>query len=102
MEAAMATSDANLPDEDLAKAAAQRAGQVKGAVADALSGLDQALMKSAQAAQLALQELAAKSREFSDSELKQAIHQMKKLESDLIAAAGRVAESLREDNKPKK
>ena len=73
--------------------AGQRAGQVKGAVADALSGLDQALMKSAQASQLALQELAAKSREFSDSELKQAIEQMKKLESDFMAAASKVAES---------
>ena len=58
---------------------------IQNAVADALSGLDQALMKSAQASQLALQELAAKSREFSDSELKQAIDQMKKLESDFIA-----------------
>jgi ABC-type transporter Mla subunit MlaD len=73
--------------------AEQRTSQVKGAVADALSGLDQALMKSAQASQLALQELAAKSREFSDSELKQAIDQMKKLESDFIAAANKVAET---------
>jgi hypothetical protein len=73
--------------------AGQRAGQVKGAVADALAGLDQALMKSAQASQLALQELAGKSREFSDSELKQAIDQMKKLESDFMAAASKAAES---------
>jgi ABC-type transporter Mla subunit MlaD len=140
MEAAMATSDAEMTGDELAKAAAesvksgdhirervrdltlrafqekrfdyegmkkvletmtagislgaaQRATQVKGAVADALSGLDQALMKSAQASQLALQELAAKSKEFSDSELKQAVDQMKKLESDLIAAASKVAET---------
>lgn len=73
--------------------AGQRAGHVKGAVAEALAGLDQALMKSAQASQLALQELATKSREFSDSELKQAIEQMKKLESDFVAAASKVAES---------
>jgi len=73
--------------------AEQRAGHVKGAVAEALTGLDQALMKSAQASQLALQELAAKSREFSDSELKQAIEQMKKLESDFVTAVSKVAES---------
>ena len=73
--------------------AEQRPGHVKGAVADALSGLDQALMKSAQASQLALQELAAKGKEFSDSELKQAIDQMKKLESDFLAAANKVAET---------
>jgi len=73
--------------------AGQRAGQVKGAVADALSGLDQALMKSAQASQLALQELATKSREFSDSELKRAIDQMKKLESDFMTAASKAAQT---------
>ncbi|HXF16649.1 MAG TPA: DUF6781 family protein [Burkholderiales bacterium] len=73
--------------------AGQRAGKLRGVVADALSGLDQALMKSAEASQLALQELAAKHREFSDSELKQAIDQMKRLESDFIGAAGKVAES---------
>src|SRR6185436_10139627 len=136
MEAAMATSNANLSGEDLAQAAAesvksgehirervrdltlrafqtrrfdyegmkevldamttgislgagQRAGKLRGVVADALSGLDQALMKSAEASQLALQELAAKHREFSDSELKQAIDQMKRLESDFIGAAGK-------------
>lgn len=73
--------------------AGQRAGQVKGAVADALSGLDQALMKSAQASQLALQELATKSRVFSDGELKRAIDQMKKLESDFMAAASKAAQT---------
>jgi hypothetical protein len=73
--------------------AEQRTGETRKVVADALSGLDQALMKSAQAAQLALQELASKSRGFSDGELKQAIDQMKRLESDFLAAVTKAAES---------
>jgi ABC-type transporter Mla subunit MlaD len=73
--------------------AEQRTGQAKAVVADALSGIDQALMKSAQAAQLALQELASKSREFSDGELKQVVDQMKRLESDFLAAVSKAAES---------
>lgn len=73
--------------------AQQRTGQAKEVVADALAGIDQALMKSAQAAQLALQELASRSREFSDGELKQAVEQMKRLESDFLAAVNKAAES---------
>lgn len=73
--------------------AEQCADHARQAVAEALSGLDQALMKSAQASQLALQELTAKSREFSDGDLKQAIDQMKKLDSDFLAAVNTMAES---------
>jgi hypothetical protein len=80
--------------------ASQRASDVREAVAEALGGLDQALMKSAQASQLALKELAAHGRELNGGELKQTFEQMKKLESDFLAAvnsasqaAGSVAKS---------
>jgi hypothetical protein len=70
-----------------------RTGDAKRAVADALSGLDQALMKSAEASRLALQELAARSRELNDGELKKALDQMKKLESDFIEAVSKASQT---------
>ena len=73
--------------------AEKRTSEAKHAVADALSGLDQALMKSAQASRLALQELATRGRELSDGELKQALEQMKRLEGDFIAAVNKASQS---------
>jgi hypothetical protein len=73
--------------------AGQRANHVREAVADALSGLDQALMKSAQASQLALKEMAGRGRELSDGELKRTFEQMKKLESDFLAAVNAASQA---------
>jgi uncharacterized protein YacL (UPF0231 family) len=63
------------------------------AVAEALSGLDQALMQSAEASRRALKELTGRDRALSDRELKRAVEQMKRLESDFVAMVNRVAES---------
>lgn len=77
----------------ISQGAAARAVHMKQAVAEALSGLDQALMQSAEASRLALVELTIQSRELSDVELKLAVEQMKRLESDFVAIVSRAAES---------
>ena len=72
---------------------------VSGAVArelfaDAVRKLDEALMKSANAAHNALQHLAARGKDFSDNDLKEALVSLRKLEQDYAAAASRVAEAM--------
>src|SRR5262249_22937252 len=70
-----------------------RASHMKQAVAEALSGLDLALMQSAEASGRAWVGLASRRRELSDLELKHAVEQMKRLESDFVAVVNRVAAS---------
>ncbi len=63
------------------------------AFAAAISGLDQALQSSAQAAHEALQALAARGKDFSDNDLKNAFAALQKLQEDYVAAANHVAEA---------
>ncbi len=77
----------------ISQGAQAHSNHMKQAVAEALSGLDQALMQSAEASRCALRELVRRDRELSDRELKLAVEQMKKLDSDFVAVVNRVAES---------
>ena len=61
---------------------------------DAVRKLDEALVKSASAAHDALQHLAARGKDFSDNDLKEALVSLRKLEQDYAAAASRVAEAM--------
>ena len=70
------------------------------AMSEALAGLDKALRTSAEAGQLALKELASTGREFSDSELKQALANLRKLEDDFFATVGQVADAANERVRP--
>jgi hypothetical protein len=62
--------------------------------ADAVRGLDEALVKSANAAHGALQQLASRGKDFTDNDLKEALVSLRKLETDYVTAAGRVAEAM--------
>jgi hypothetical protein len=62
------------------------------ALADAFSGLDQAITKSAEAGHAALRQLAASGQDFSDHEFKQALANLRKIEDDLLATVGLVAD----------
>src|SRR5258705_12404307 len=62
--------------------------------ADAVKGLDEALVKSASATHGALQQLASRGKEFTDNDLKEALVSLRKLEEDYMAAANRVAEAM--------
>jgi hypothetical protein len=62
--------------------------------ADAVRGLDEALVKSASATHGALQQLASRGKDFTDNDLKDALVSLRKLEEDYMAAANRVAEAM--------
>jgi len=62
--------------------------------ADAVRGLDEALVKSASATHDALQQLASRGKDFTDNDLKEALVSLRKLEEDYMAAANRLAEAM--------
>lgn len=67
--------------------------QAREAFVAAISGLDQALQGSAQAAHEALQTLATRGKDFSDNDLKNAFAALQKLQEDYVAAANHIADA---------
>ncbi len=78
--------------EGIRRGAEQRPHGVRQALSDALTGLDDAMMKTAEAASLALRELTAQGKEFSDHELKQVLDNVKKMEEDFLQTARHAAD----------
>jgi hypothetical protein len=73
---------------------AERRGQdVRQALSEAFAGMDQAMSKAAQASSLALKELAARGRDFSDNELKQGLDRMRQMEGDFLDSVRQVSRS---------
>ncbi|TCV90357.1 DUF6781 family protein [Sulfurirhabdus autotrophica] len=70
----------------------KRSGEIKSALSEAIAGLDEALMKSAQATHLALRQLTSQSKDFTDHELKDALDNLKLLEEDFLSTVSHVAE----------
>ena len=70
------------------------------AMSEALQGLDQALRTSAEAGGEALKQLTSSGRSFSDTELKQALGNLRKLEKDFLDTVGQVAEATSENVRP--
>ena len=62
--------------------------------ADAISKIDEALVQSASATHAALQQLAARGKDFTDNDLKEALVSLRKLEQDYAAAASQIAEAM--------
>jgi phage-related tail protein len=62
--------------------------------ADAVRELDEALLKSANAAHDALQQLSSRGKDFTNNDLKDALVSLRKLEEDYVAAANRIAEAM--------
>ena len=62
--------------------------------ADTVRKLDEALVKSASATHDALQQLAARGKDFTDNDLKEALVRLRKLEQDYAATASRIAEVM--------
>src|SRR6202011_268191 len=63
-------------------------------VADAVRGLDEALVRSASATHGALQQLASRGQDFTDNDLKEALVSLRKLEEDYVAVANRLGEAM--------
>lgn len=78
--------------EGVASGAAQSRVDMRTAMADALAGLDLALRTSAEAGYAAIKQLSATGRSFSDTELKQALGNMRKLEEDFLNTVSDVAD----------
>ena len=86
--------------EGVAHGAEQRGGNLRGALSEALHGLDQALRTSVEAGQAALKQLTTTGKDFSDTELKQALTHLRKLEEEFFATVGQVADAAGERVKP--
>ncbi|HEY7758495.1 MAG TPA: DUF6781 family protein [Burkholderiales bacterium] len=73
--------------------AERRGHDVRQALSEAFAGMDQAMSKAAQASSLALKELAARGRDFSDNELKQGLERMRQMEGDFLDSVRQVSQS---------
>lgn len=78
--------------EGISIGAEKRGGEIRMALSEAISGLDEALQKSAQATRLALQQLTSQSKDFTDHDLKQALDNLKKMEEDFLSTVSQVAD----------
>ncbi len=71
--------------EGIRRGAEQRPHGVRQALSDALTGLDDAMMKTVEAASFALRELTVKGKDVSEHELKQVLGNIKKMEEDFLS-----------------
>lgn len=79
--------------EGVSLGAEQRTGEVKEALTAAISGLDAALLKAAQATHLALQEMISQSKDFTAQDLQPALEDLKITEKAFLDTLGQVAET---------
>ena len=79
--------------EGIASGADAGSPDIRQALADGLKGMDQALVKSAEAGATALKQLAATGKGFSDTELKAALAELRRLEHDFFSTVSRVADA---------
>ena len=72
---------------------AEGAPDMRQALADGLNGMDQAIARSAEAGATALKQLASSGRSFSETDLKAALANLKRLEDDFVSTVSNVADS---------
>ena len=86
--------------DGVALGAEESRADLRKALADAFRGMDQALTRSAEAGRAALSQLVVTGRDLSDTEIKQALATMRKLEEDFLTTAGHAAEAASEKVRP--
>lgn len=86
--------------EGIALGADTSRADLRQTLADAFRGVDEALTKSAEAGRQAVNQLVASGRDLSDTEIREALANLKKLEEDFLSTAGRVAEAANEKVRP--
>lgn len=84
----------------MALGAEQSQSDLRQALSEAFRGMDQALTRTADAGGTALRQLAITGKDLSDTELKQALSTLKKLEDDFLATAARAAEATSDRIRP--
>jgi hypothetical protein len=72
---------------------AEGSPDMRQALADGLKGMDQALARSAEAGASALKQLASSGKNFSETDLKAALANLKRLEDDFVATVSNVADA---------
>jgi ABC-type transporter Mla subunit MlaD len=73
--------------------AAKHAGEVKAALSEGLAGLDEALTKAAEATRLALQQMTAQAKDFSETDLNWALVSLRRMEEEFLDTISTVADS---------
>ena len=86
--------------EGAVQGAGQNRAQMREAMSEMLQGLDQALRVSAKAGHVALKELTATGRAFSDNELKAALSSLRKIEDDFLGTVKQVADAANAQVRP--
>jgi hypothetical protein len=86
--------------EGTALGAERKPTGMRQAMAEALQGMDLALRTSAEAGGEALRQLTANGRSFSDTELKQALASLRRIERDFLDTVGQVADATSESVRP--
>lgn len=79
--------------EGISLGAQRRGGDVREALSEAFAGMDQAVSKAAHASSLALKEMSARGREFTDTELRQGLERMRSMEGDLLSAVRDISQA---------
>lgn len=79
--------------EGVSLGAAERTEEVRGAIQNAMKGIDDALGNAAEAMQLAWSETSTHAREFAEQDLQQGLDELKKLEAIFLETIQRVGES---------
>ena len=86
--------------DGMALGAEQSRADFRQSLSEAFRGMDQALTRSAEAGGAALRQLAVTGKDLSNTEIRQALGTMKKLEDDFLATAGQAAEAASEKIRP--
>jgi len=86
--------------EGIALGAEPSRADLRQALSEAFRGMDDALTRSAEAGRVALNQLVASGKDLSDSEIKQALATMKRLEDDFLSTASQVAAAANEKVRP--
>ena len=80
--------------------AGRNRAKMREAMSEVLTGLDQALRVSAEAGHVALKELTATGRAFSDRDLKAALSNLRKIEEDFVNTVSQVADAANAQVRP--
>jgi ElaB/YqjD/DUF883 family membrane-anchored ribosome-binding protein len=75
---------------------AKREMKVEKAFSDTVAGMDDALLKAVQASNVALHRLTGKGYDYEDSNLKQALDELEKLEAEFLQSIAKATESASE------
>lgn len=86
--------------EGVALGAEQSRSELRQALSEAFRGLDDALRRSAESGAAALRQFVATGKEFSDTEFKETLATMRKLEDDFLSTAAHMADAASEKVRP--